>query len=154
MKKTLPLLTLLFAISSFSFAQERYIARGATPGELYLSSTWYIIYDPNVGPPYLDSVHKAVFHITENGKKITIPYSVEIIRIFKLSILSKCFRWLKFVYCSWFIIGPAKINFWKSETSFFAFSAILSSNTSYFIFAIWLAGNWLTRYLSVSQVKR
>jgi len=80
MKRILLLLIILLAANTISFAQKRFIARGATPGELYLSSTWYIIYDPYVGPPYLDSVRKAVFHITENGKKITIPYNVEIIR--------------------------------------------------------------------------
>ena len=79
MKRVLFFSSFLF-LSNILIAQERPIARGAAPGELYLSSTWYIIYDPYVGPPYLDSVYKAVFHITENGKKITIPYNVEIIR--------------------------------------------------------------------------
>ena len=80
MKRALLLVILFFVTNSILFSQNRFLTSSATPGELYLSSTWYIIYDPYVGPPYLDSVYKAVFHITENGKKITIPYNVEIIR--------------------------------------------------------------------------
>jgi len=80
MKRALLLVILFFVTNSILFSQNRFLTSSATPGELYLSSTWYIIYDPYVGPPYLDSVYKAAFHITENGKKISIPYNVEIIR--------------------------------------------------------------------------
>ena len=75
MKKTLLFLTLLFAANTISFAQTREIARGATPGELYLSDYWYTVLIYNF---YADTVQKAIFHITENGKKLTIQYHADV----------------------------------------------------------------------------
>ena len=71
MKKAVILLTFLLAITSASFAQNRCIARGATPGELYLTGLWYGIYSA-WGFPVYDTLRVAVYHITENGKKLTV----------------------------------------------------------------------------------
>jgi len=74
MKKILPLLILLFLINNISFAQERNIARGAEPGELYLTGQWYGVYNP-IWPAYYDTLQTAVYRITENGKKLTLQYN-------------------------------------------------------------------------------
>jgi hypothetical protein len=76
MKKVLILLTIFLSISFFSFAQDRFIARGAEPGELYLTGLWYGIYHP-VGPPYYDTLRRAVYRLTEHGKKLTIQYDCD-----------------------------------------------------------------------------
>jgi len=76
MKKPILLLTLLIATTILLNAQERFIARGATPGELYTSGAWYGIYGPP-GPPFFISSYMAVFRITENGKKLTIQYGID-----------------------------------------------------------------------------
>jgi len=76
MKKTLLFITILIVTSHISFAQNRGIARGAEPGELYLTDLWYGIYGP-VGPPFYDTVRAAIYRITENGKKLTIQYDAD-----------------------------------------------------------------------------
>ena len=67
--------TIFFTIYSITIAQNRAVTRGAEPGELYLTSFWYGIYAPP-GSPYYDTVRTAIYHITENGKKLTIQYDV------------------------------------------------------------------------------
>jgi len=76
MKQILLFLTLFLATTTISHAQNRAIARGAEPGELYLTTFWYGIYG-SWGPPYYNTLRTAVYHITENGKKVTIQYDVD-----------------------------------------------------------------------------
>jgi len=71
------LLSAFYLLPLSVFAQNRFIARGAEQGELYLSSRWYAIYNPIWGPPSYDTLRMAVYHITKNGKKITIQYNVD-----------------------------------------------------------------------------
>ncbi|MCL2042192.1 MAG: T9SS type A sorting domain-containing protein [Bacteroidales bacterium] len=61
-------------IAGVTVAQNRAVARGADPGELYVTGTWYMIYGPG-GPPHYDSIQKALFRLTENGKKLTVQYA-------------------------------------------------------------------------------
>ncbi|MCL2247487.1 MAG: T9SS type A sorting domain-containing protein [Lentimicrobiaceae bacterium] len=76
MKQILFLLLSAFCLLPLNtFAQDRMVARGAESGELYLSNTWYGIYDPFWGPPFYDTVRLALYRFTENGKKMTIQYS-------------------------------------------------------------------------------
>ena len=75
-KHLLLFLSVFFFINSLSFSQNRIIARGAEPGELYLNGFWYGIYAPP-GPPYYDTLQMAVYRITENGKKLTIQYDAD-----------------------------------------------------------------------------
>ena len=77
MKKIYLLFILLISASCLLQAQNRTIARGAEPGELYLNGLWYGIYNPIWGPPVYDTLRKAVFRLTENGKKLTIQYDVD-----------------------------------------------------------------------------
>jgi hypothetical protein len=42
------------------------ITRGATPGEIYISTDWYV---DNYG-----DIHYAIFHSTDNGEHITLKY--------------------------------------------------------------------------------
>jgi len=63
-------------ISSLSYSQDRIVTRGAQSGELYLATYWYGIYN-SLGPPHYDNLRCAVYHITENGKKLTIQYNVD-----------------------------------------------------------------------------
>jgi len=58
-----------------AFSQNRYIARGAEPGELYLSYFWYGIYYG--GHPYYDTLRTAMFRLTEYGKELTIQYDAD-----------------------------------------------------------------------------
>jgi len=74
MKQILFSLTLLLTLNSFSFAQNRSVARGAEPGELYLACGWYGIYNPT--GMYYDTLQTAIYRITENGKKLTIQYDI------------------------------------------------------------------------------
>jgi hypothetical protein len=74
MKKILLFLTILLTASNISFAQNRVVARGAEPGELYLTGMWYGTYDP---PPFYDTLRIAVCRLTENGKKLTIQYDFD-----------------------------------------------------------------------------
>jgi len=76
MKKIILLLTLLFVITTLTFAQNRGIARGAEPGEFYLTNYWYGIFGPDAPPEYTE-LRKALFRITENGKKISIQYDAD-----------------------------------------------------------------------------
>jgi len=78
MKQLLLSLTFLLTITTISQAQDRYIARGAEPGELYITGYWYAIFDPVFGPPKYDTAHIAVFHITEYGKKLAIQYDFNV----------------------------------------------------------------------------
>jgi hypothetical protein len=76
MKRILFLLMLLTIANGIIIAQSRVVARGATPGELYMANIWCAYYAPP-GPPFYDSVHAAVYHITEHGKKLTIQYDAD-----------------------------------------------------------------------------
>jgi hypothetical protein len=71
MRKTITLLTFLLATSTLSFSQDRIIARGAEPGELYLTRLWYGT-GATWGYPYYDTVRTALYQLTENGKKLSI----------------------------------------------------------------------------------
>ena len=73
MKRQLLFLFILTVIGSVT-AQNRYIARGAEPGELYISGGWYGTYDKVYGAPYYDTLRTAIFRLTENGKRLTIQY--------------------------------------------------------------------------------
>ena len=64
----------LLAANSDIFAQNRTVARGAEPGELYISNFWFGIFNPNWGPPFYDTARVALYRLTENGKKLTIQY--------------------------------------------------------------------------------
>jgi len=75
MKKILLILIISVAATGAT-AQDRGVARGADPGELYVTSTWYMIYGPG-GPPHYDSIQKALFRLTENGKKLTVQYATD-----------------------------------------------------------------------------
>jgi hypothetical protein len=72
MKRVYFFLTGILLIYNLSFAQDRDIVRGATPGELYLTGMWYGIYYG--GPPVYSTLRTAVYHLTENGKKLTKQY--------------------------------------------------------------------------------
>jgi len=75
MKRLLFIFTLLLTTNSISFAQNRSVARGAEPGELYLAGGWYGIYNPwGIG---YDTLRTAIYRLTENGKKLTIQYDVD-----------------------------------------------------------------------------
>ena len=73
MKKTLFFLSVIVLVINILFSQERGITRGAEYGELYLTTSWYGIYNP-IMPWYYDTLQTAVYRITENGKKLTIQY--------------------------------------------------------------------------------
>jgi len=73
MKQILLFLTIIFATNSLLQAQNRIIARGAEPGELYLTGLWYGIGAP-WGYPFYDTVRMAIYRMTENGKKLTVQY--------------------------------------------------------------------------------
>jgi len=77
MKQFLLFCTIFSVTITISIAQNRITTRGAEPGELYFTSLWYFIYNPIWGPPYYDTVRMAVFHVTENGKKLTIQYDAD-----------------------------------------------------------------------------
>jgi len=72
MKQILLSLAILLFACNLLQAQERYFARGATYGELYMSNIWYWI-----NPPFMDTLYKAVYRCTEYGKKLTIQSSAE-----------------------------------------------------------------------------
>ena len=78
MKKIYLLFILLISASCLLQAQNRTIARGAEPGELYLAGTWYVIYNPIWGPPYCDTMRTAIYHITEHGRKLTLQYDADV----------------------------------------------------------------------------
>jgi hypothetical protein len=75
MRKSLFFFTILLFQTSISFAQNRIVTRGAESGELYLSESWYGIY--HEGTPFYDTLRTAFYHITENGKKLTIQYDAD-----------------------------------------------------------------------------
>ena len=77
MKQIFLFFTIFSTTITISTAQNRITTRGAEPGELYFTSLWYFIYNPIWGPPYYDTVRMAVFHVTENGKKLTIQYDAD-----------------------------------------------------------------------------
>ncbi|MCL2042194.1 MAG: T9SS type A sorting domain-containing protein [Bacteroidales bacterium] len=72
--KRILLILIILAAATGATAQNRYIARGAEPGELYISGGWYGTYDKVYGAPYYDTLRTAIFRLTENGKKLTIQY--------------------------------------------------------------------------------
>ena len=57
--KRLLFLIVFATIIGNATAQERTIARGAEPGELYIATIWYGIYDPDWGPPYYRALRPA-----------------------------------------------------------------------------------------------
>jgi hypothetical protein len=63
MKRLFLLIFLLFFIADVSKAQ---ITRGSQPGELYISTDWYM---DNSG-----NIHYAIFHSTNNGENIHLKY--------------------------------------------------------------------------------
>ena len=73
MRKCLLFSVMALLLSGATNAQDRYTARGADPGELYIANSWYALYDWGGHPHYKD-VQKAIFRLTENGKKLTIQY--------------------------------------------------------------------------------
>ena len=75
MKKFLLFITIAL-VYSITFSQSHAIARGAAPGELYLTSFWYGIYGPQ-GPPYYDTVRTAVYRLTNHGENLTLQYDVD-----------------------------------------------------------------------------
>ncbi|MDR2569409.1 MAG: hypothetical protein LBD23_03795 [Oscillospiraceae bacterium] len=68
MKRIFFFILVLAATSSMSNAQQRSIARGAEEGELYMAIGWYV--------NYYESQYAAILHITENGKKAEMNYSM------------------------------------------------------------------------------
>ena len=76
MKKILFFLAILLTTTHISFAQNRVVTRGAEPSELYLTSVWYGIYNP-IYPAYYDTLQMAIYHLTENGKKLSIQYDAD-----------------------------------------------------------------------------
>ena len=72
MKRLLFLLMLLTALHGSITAQERFITRGATEGELFFSANWYSNYGP-----WGDTLYRAFLHITKNGKKADLNYGAE-----------------------------------------------------------------------------
>jgi hypothetical protein len=70
MKQILLSIAILTAICNLTQAQDRLIARGATSGELYLTTEWYEQY-------YSEELRLMVSHLTENGKKLTIQYDAD-----------------------------------------------------------------------------
>jgi len=75
MKRIILFLSTLFVVVVVT-AQSRFIARGAEPGEFYISCGWYGIYSPS-GPGSYDTLRKAVFRISENGKKLSVQYDAD-----------------------------------------------------------------------------
>ena len=73
MNRIILFLTFLTIANSVSFAQNRGIARGAEPGELYLTGFWWGHYNPF--PPFYDTLRLGIYRITENGKKLAIQYN-------------------------------------------------------------------------------
>jgi len=71
MKQTLLFFPILLATTFFSYAQQRTIARGAIPGELYMTTEWYGL---DTGWGY-DTLRYALLHIAEHSKKAEIVYS-------------------------------------------------------------------------------
>jgi len=69
-------LIIVLTTHSVSLSQSNF-TRGSDPGELYLSESWYGIYDPNWGPPYYDTLKTAIYRLTENGKKLTKQYDAD-----------------------------------------------------------------------------
>ena len=72
MNKILLLIVALAAAGSIT-AQNRAIARGAEPGELYITDAWYGVFNPYM-PIYYDTLRMAIYRLTENGKKLTIQH--------------------------------------------------------------------------------
>jgi hypothetical protein len=70
MKKLVFFIAILTATSGIIHAQDRFITRGATKGELYLSGSWYCNYGF-----WSDTIHTAILHVTENGKQLEIAHS-------------------------------------------------------------------------------
>jgi hypothetical protein len=73
MKQLLFSLTIFFALTGTSLAQQRHIARGAEPGELYFAGAWY----GTGAPPFFDTLRTALYRLTEYGKKLTIQYNYD-----------------------------------------------------------------------------
>ena len=76
-QKLLFLIILIILGFVFVNARQRGITRGAETGELYMSGYWYGIYSPGWGPPVFDTLIKAFYHITDYGKKLTLPYCAD-----------------------------------------------------------------------------
>jgi hypothetical protein len=78
MRKVLMIGIVLMSVATFANAQSRGITRGSVSGELYMSGYWYGIYNPDWGPPVFDTLLKALYHITDYGKKVTLPYVADV----------------------------------------------------------------------------
>ncbi|MCL2073774.1 MAG: T9SS type A sorting domain-containing protein [Marinilabiliaceae bacterium] len=75
MKKIIVILTLFVISLSLLSSQNRNIARGADPGELYMTNYWFGILNPIWGHQNVyDTLRVALYRLTENGKKLTIQY--------------------------------------------------------------------------------
>jgi len=73
--KRLLIVVIILALATGSItAQNRFVTRGAEPGEFYLTDLWYGVYNP-VYPAYYDTLKSAIYRLTENGKKLTIQYA-------------------------------------------------------------------------------
>jgi len=77
MKKILLIGIALMATVNFVNAQSRNVTRGEV-GEMYLSGYWYGNYNPDWGPPVFDTLLKALYHITDYGKKATLQYYADV----------------------------------------------------------------------------
>ena len=75
MKKLFVFVAMAMLLGVAANAQDRYRARGADSGELYMAGNWYALYDWGGHPHYKD-MQRAIFRLTENGKKLTIQYDV------------------------------------------------------------------------------
>ncbi|MDR2971513.1 MAG: T9SS type A sorting domain-containing protein [Bacteroidales bacterium] len=74
MRKTVLFAAFFVFLNTLSHAQNRGIARGAEPGELYFTGLWYGIGDVWNYVTY-DTVRTALYRLTENGKKLTVQCS-------------------------------------------------------------------------------
>ena len=75
MKRGLFFIIALIAASGLLNAQQRSIARGAEIGELYTQNVWYGIYNSVWGPAVLDTMLRAIIHLTDHGKSAKITYA-------------------------------------------------------------------------------
>ena len=77
MKRTLLITAALAITATFCAAQNRQVARAATPGEFYWSGSWYSV-EEGQGPYNYDTLRYAIFRLTENGKKLTVQYNIDL----------------------------------------------------------------------------
>ena len=75
MKRKLFFLMVLIGCAAVINAQQRFNTRGAEEGELYTQKIWYGIYNPAWGPPVMDTMLRAIIHLTDHGKTAKINYA-------------------------------------------------------------------------------